>query len=300
MRRVLKSNKEVAHYWANQVQSEGRGSSFYFVGPRIYSYGSHFLIARILPNGTFVWGTHSYSPSTGRHQSYARNAIPQGAKIVYCHDPDDPVAANMEYARNAISEHLKAAANPNKRIKENTRVGHRARALELAVDANEYLAAMPDDEKVGEMPIDITNLEGVRAELEAIAAAKRKIEQDRIAKERLAAQERVALWRQHDPDIRSLPYVVGVILRVSKDRLHIETSMGAEIPTRDTRKLWRMVTAARRGERAWQPDEPVGVYRLSEIRADGSMVVGCHDISYEEIEAIARDLGYEVPEEATA
>jgi hypothetical protein len=35
----------------------------------------------------------------------------------------------------------------------------------------------------------------------------------------------------------------------------------------------------------------VGHYRLTKIRGDGSMVVGCHDIPYSEIEMIARQLG---------
>jgi len=44
MKKVV-SPSEVAHLWANQLQSEAtnRGRSFYFERQAIYSYGSHFL-----------------------------------------------------------------------------------------------------------------------------------------------------------------------------------------------------------------------------------------------------------------
>lgn len=47
MRTVLRHTNEVCHYWANQIQPEGRAGNVYFDGPRIYSYGRHFCMARI-------------------------------------------------------------------------------------------------------------------------------------------------------------------------------------------------------------------------------------------------------------
>ena len=48
MTKIVVSPETVAHLWANQVQQEAKNSnrSFYFYGPSIYSYGSHFEIAR--------------------------------------------------------------------------------------------------------------------------------------------------------------------------------------------------------------------------------------------------------------
>ena len=42
----------VAHLWANKSQDSAResGGRFYFVGDTIYSYGSHFPIARHVEN----------------------------------------------------------------------------------------------------------------------------------------------------------------------------------------------------------------------------------------------------------
>ena len=45
-------NHEIPHLWVHQSQDEARNStgSFYFEGPTIYSYGSHFPIARYVTN----------------------------------------------------------------------------------------------------------------------------------------------------------------------------------------------------------------------------------------------------------
>jgi len=70
------NNDMVAHVWAAQSQSEGRSSNgnFYFRDSVIYSYGSHFPIAK-MHNGIVLFNADSYSPSTQRHQSYARHAV---------------------------------------------------------------------------------------------------------------------------------------------------------------------------------------------------------------------------------
>ncbi len=59
MRTALRSIEEVAHIWASQSQSEGRAASMFFRDNRIYSYGEHFEIARIVDDkkGAEVAGT---------------------------------------------------------------------------------------------------------------------------------------------------------------------------------------------------------------------------------------------------
>src|SRR5512146_2854588 len=79
MRTVFSNNREVAHVWAQQSQASGRGHNFYFDGPTIYSYGSHFPIARFVTNErderAVLFTTRRYSKSTSRHVSYAAQAL---------------------------------------------------------------------------------------------------------------------------------------------------------------------------------------------------------------------------------
>lgn len=76
----------VAHLWAHSAQDSARDreSNFYFRGPTLYSYGSHFAIAHILKgpeygelSGRILWNDASYSMTTSRHQTIAWRALTQ-------------------------------------------------------------------------------------------------------------------------------------------------------------------------------------------------------------------------------
>jgi len=68
------NNQQVAHLWANQSKGSAKGSNFYFEGDTIYSYGSHFPIAKIYGN-TILFTTKNYSSTTAKHKSYTTRAI---------------------------------------------------------------------------------------------------------------------------------------------------------------------------------------------------------------------------------
>lgn len=88
---------ELPRVWLRQSQDTGRtsdnlGGKFYFYGGTIYSYGSHFPIAKIAtaPNGEEVifMTTRSNSMTTNRHIRLVQQAI-RGSyrRVVYCNDP---------------------------------------------------------------------------------------------------------------------------------------------------------------------------------------------------------------------
>lgn len=286
MRKVLRDNAQVAHYWANGFQSEGRAGNMFFEGARIYSYGRHFCIARMLPNDAVAFTTRDYSVNTMRHKSEVRSAIRQ-QRIVYCHDPADSARQNMAYARHAIRDALLASERP--RIRQTTRDAHKARALALADNANAYLGALPEEERQGQEPINTGALENVRAELERAEEAAREIADEQRRARHGDLLESLEQWRRHEVYVRTGLYELPPALRLSQGGSEVETSHGARIPVTDARKLWALIQRAREGRRDFTPGEPVpvGAYRLTKIRADGSIVVGCHDIAFAEIERIA-------------
>lgn len=78
MTQTVFDNAMVAHVWAQQRQTEGRSNNgnLYFHGPRIYSYGGHFLAGLALkPGGPFLVNADSYSLTTAKHMSYVRRAV---------------------------------------------------------------------------------------------------------------------------------------------------------------------------------------------------------------------------------
>lgn len=65
------------HVWANQSAPTGRRSDgrVHFDGPTLYSYGRHFALGHIMPDGAALLNADSYSISTSKHQSQTRRAV---------------------------------------------------------------------------------------------------------------------------------------------------------------------------------------------------------------------------------
>jgi hypothetical protein len=266
----------------------------FFRDGKIYSYGMHFCIARHIAPGVIAFTTRGYSISTTNHKSEVRSAA-RHLRTVYCNDPGADARSNMNVARSAIRAELALSAKPH--IHQATRAAHQANALRGAEHANEYLAALPAEERGTETPIDTSDLEAIRASLDAMDAACERLAREAHAARLRDLTESLGQWRAGEIIVRTGLYELPPALRLSADRTRIETSHGAGIPTRDARRLWALVTRCREAGRGWTPPPGVhaGVYTLREVRADGSIVVGCHDIAFAELVSIAHALGFEVP-----
>lgn len=115
--------------------------------------------------------------------------------------------------------------------------------------------------------------------------------------ERIAAEdaERIAAWRDgRDSRPAFRAYDMPPMLRLSADGRTIETSHGAIVPATIAPRLWRLIESARGGDAAKVSAAfrglHVGPFTLAEIRADGSAVIGCHDIPHAEMAALAARL----------
>ena len=82
MKKVL-DKYTVAHFFANQVQEEGRTSchNFYFERNTLFSYGSHFVIAKHQKDGVVLFTQATYSNTTAKHISIAYQALSHKKKI---------------------------------------------------------------------------------------------------------------------------------------------------------------------------------------------------------------------------
>lgn len=106
--------------------------------------------------------------------------------------------------------------------------------------------------------------------------------------------ERIAAWRAGS--IASLPYAAtdGPLLRLeykAGEPVRVATSHYASVPISAVPIMWRLICKARRENRALEfKGKHVGAYDLRTIRADGSAVIGCHDIAAVEFDRIAAQL----------
>lgn len=172
----------------------------------------------------------------------------------------DAAPDHATYARDYILE----ALNPTNRTAER---------IKLAASARRELA---------NIPMQWRGRAELAAEIDALPIAEWKAA---LMAEHAA---RVDRWRAGE-NIGGL-YDLPIMLRVKGDI--VETSHGAYVSIPAARIVWREIVGAAGTDRTYEPAIGVGNFRLSQIRADGGAVIGCHDIPGAELRACASTLGF--------
>lgn len=294
------------HAWANKAYPDAECGKVSYRGNLLYSYAA--CISALLPSNAVAHSYQHWTPTTKRHQAQARSAT-SNRKRVYCYKPEESVAYNMMHARRRIADLLDPVAPIYKKdgktetlASVKKREERHGQAFRIAEEANDYWTHAGDT-MVDK--IDIENLDGIREAFANIKAeAKRQEEAREVerqeAKKRMAAEavETLVAWRKHECHaifhhrLQALPPA----LRLSKDNTRVETSHGAEIPLAHALGLWPWVKRAKKVGKEITPEvgTKLGHYTLNVIKADGTIVVGCHTIAYSELEQIAKQLNLEV------
>lgn len=303
MKTVFKNSEELSHVWANKLQAEGRtpersGGMFasgkhistFFDGDLYFSYGRHYCLARHLPGGYVAINSVGSTVTTNRQKQEVLRAT-WHLKQIYVADPD--CHPGREKTQLAIDRMIADAA---KAKETGNRPSLLARAVRVAEHYNTFCDLVGAPTAKIEPPVtDPKHLEQVRAVLREQAKqekARKKAREEYLAK---AKAEQIADWRKGLID--HVPYGAATMLRVIGDE--VQTSRGARIPAEDARRLWPIILRVVGGTKDYEVGMSLGGYRLTKIRRDGSIVVGCHDIPAAEIEGVARVLGFLKVEETT-
>lgn len=306
-RHVFPTN-EIAHLWAHKVQDDARNQqgNFYFEGDTIYSYGSHFPIARhVTGKGkrqAILFTTRGYSSTTSGHKAAVRGAIPGGVKVfevasVIGSWGTDEHATNLRAFVTDAKEALAVARRSRKHGEYELK-----KCFGLLATAKEYSkffgVKFPAKEwKFLPKPKELAELRQVLAERKARAKV---LDDARDAREReryrlqeienaKREQENIAKWRTGE--YYGSLYHVPAMLRISGDQ--VETSKGARIPLAHAVRGLRFVRAIVAKGEDWQRNGHtfhLGHYSLDKVSRDGTVTAGCHVISMEEIERIAPEL----------
>ncbi len=293
------SSGEIPHKWFHRTQDSARNSrgSLYFENETIFSYGSHFPIARHVANKkkrrAILFTTQSHSVTTSQHCSAVRSSIPSDALIF--HVPNVNVSSDWQ----AMVRHEENIADYVKRIESAIVASARGRsswtkesnhtdAINLTAEVKAYAAFF--SLKLPKLPsvpdLDSEEMQVIRTR-EAKNAAK-KAEETRLAKIERAKldAEQAEEWR--NGTYSGYLYNHPVMLRINGE--DIETSRGARVPVSHALRGLRFVRAVvARGE-PYQRDGRtlhLGNYAIDRIDADGTLHAGCHVISHSEIERIA-------------
>jgi hypothetical protein len=284
----------VAHVWAQQTQPEGRDGRrhVYFQGDTIYSYGSHFPMAKIVTRphgGRFVYfTTKTYSVTTAKHLGMVRSAL-HGTDNVFSLTPEawtNSKLAVKEYTTRITAETLAAS---RARVQQAWKIETAERTI---AEANAYCQA----HKLATRFIATFTPDDLRAARERARVADAKKSAERRAREQAQAAlyaERLARWINGEGEAwTNIPGPVR--LRIMGEE--IQTSKGARVPVAHAARVWRLVRACVSTGSVYQRNghtERVGEFAIDRVDEDGTLTAGCHTVAYAELARIAGLLGLE-------
>ena len=275
--------RQVAHLWAHKTQdnakSAGRGN-IYFQGDTIYSYGSHFPMARHVTNSkgekAILFTNRTYSNTTAKHLSFVRQAIPNSIPVFYVNQvttsPDATEIRSLEEEASELMAKSKTA---------------RTRKDFLIAQASGKISAATELARFFSIKTKIATpkaLEAAAVEIQkglAKEAEEKKIRAKQALKE---AQDQIIDWKNGVAYAR-IPYNVSTSFgRIEKNEL--VTSKGARVPLEHVKKIADLVRSLITKGKTYKRNGHsihLGDYVLDEIKADGTLMVGCHTFDKAEV-----------------
>ena len=273
----------VAHLWAHKSQDFARNPchNFYFHGDTIYSYGSHFPVARHVENkrgeSAVVFTTHSYSSTTAGHKCMVEGAC---RHLTVFHVAD----VNTTEPRKQFAEYRAAyMALVGKYAKARQRKPEYLAELRgLVEEANRYAEFFGLRVRLT-LPDDLT---GMIAECQAIEKREKTRKQREEAKQAREALERVQKWVDGESDY--CPSYGPIRLRVKGDEL--QTTRGARVPLAHAVKAFRVLKRLHDKGQAYQRNGHtihLGQFALDSLDTEGNVTAGCHTVQWAEITRVA-------------
>jgi hypothetical protein len=322
MKTVLSYHREVCHIWAAQSQPEGRASNMHFEGQKLFSYST--VIAQLCPDrdGALhaVFDRASFSVSTSKQQGYAMQAANHYPRTFL----ERGKRGQMDLTPNR-SDCEALIAKAQDYVSKRATVYKRAENLRGALSCIERAQALAHTFKIGRIAVpkelrlavelpNIREAEELAAKATAAANTPEEIarkEADRAKRAALKAKrlaqseaEAVADWKAGARIHRNFSRVYLRLIN-EDEKPTVETSHGARVRLSDALSLFRRCQIVKRSATPYAatydaPRFQVGPYQLNEIDKDGNARVGCHSLTFAEMEALFLTLSPSQISEATA
>lgn len=287
--------EDVAHVWAHQLQDSARNKTgnLYFNGSTIYSYGSHFPIAKHVEHKgkkCILFTTRDYSSTTRGHKYEVQRAIPPGVPVFHVRHPTNSVRKDMldEYGERITQLCREIAAG-----REGFRQKCRRESLVKLVDEANAFSKFFGLRRRFTAPTDMDEVRAQVKREEELLKRRQAAEQKRQAAEQAEALEH---WLGGGTD--KWPYGLEFDhLRLYENddgTQSVQTTRLANVPLKDVRKIAKLVLRHVKSGEYWQRNGqhiPIGDYELDAITSDGTVLVGCHKFKRDEIIRFAGVLG---------
>ncbi|WP_184549857.1 hypothetical protein [Mucilaginibacter sp. FT3.2] len=281
MKRVVDKHT-VAHLWANRLQTDARTATgnFYFENEKIWSYGSHFLIAYHAQNDNgehaVVITRNKYSVTTSEQVSIVRAASSHLNQLIV---PDagisrEPLLKKWYNEITGIAANLQRARKPEKYIYQIRTVIHEARRYAdfFGFELPACLRKAGEIQNAAQYAEVLENENTFRKKEEE----KNRIEEQKI--HRLQLKDWRALKSGYIKKRDGFDY-----LRFDKSTNRVQTSQRVEIPATIARNFYALVLdSLTDGGCKNCKMTLMDRYEVNEINKD-FIKVGCHKISIKEI-----------------
>lgn len=299
------TNGMVAHVWAQQTEDSGSNSneSFYFIKDTIYSYGSHFPIAKFIQKSVILFNSDKYSITTSQHQSLTRHAIPYHCIVIEVPNLDVRIFKkseakhikeryskanneNLAYLKNKMIDSL---LNAKRARKESNITYYLNMADELCNNYNNYLSVF----KIRRKKLEIIN----DSELQAIIEKRDKAREQNAKKARAkaakaakAAKKKITQWLAGEHV--SIPYDVDkVYLRLNPENSEeVQTSKHAAFPVSHAIRAYKILKRVCQNGTALESKINIGHFTITSIDSKCGITAGCHYVTWPIIEQMGEYL----------
>ncbi|CAB4185536.1 hypothetical protein UFOVP1492_42 [uncultured Caudovirales phage] len=315
-----KTEAQVAHHWAHQslprnikdhFEASNASRNFYYSGTIIYSYGRHYPIADLLPDKkghpkTVLFEAVPYpSQQTHGHRGMVKSAIPSDWQIIevvmgkdYWSPSGPDIPGNLEFYFNKVTElaKLQARARTRDYSPEINRWGK---------EAKKFIAYFKPKKALYKKYLEAYNASETFTASVASSLVEETAKQRERRKERQQeAVETLVGWYAGVASDNALSCVLKDYsdVRLRRDGEMIYTSKGFRVDLQQSKSLFRLMHSKKAHLLEVTPEEGVvdssgTSWKISRLNADGSLIVGCHNVSYEEAEALAVREGWIKSEE---
>ena len=286
---------DLAHQWANKlitVGEETAGARTFVRNGTIYSYGYHFAMAKHVTgkdgSPAVLFGTHTYGPTTSKQQWIVRNAISH-LTVIRCYNTEYDHDQNVKHWANNIKALVSELNNPRNKNRAGRIQDIEYNQDELRKYVQFFGLKLKGLEKKLLEPIDLAKFgKTLETERKRFELEKKRKE----ARQREEALEKLAQWRKFDPEVRSAHGTIDglTFLRFNKKSQEVETTQGIKLPVKVAERAYKQLQAQRaKGGCQGDCKGTVLLYEIKEITAT-QFTIGCHTITFEEAEKIAKQL----------
>jgi len=274
----------VAHLWANKSQESAKTSDgkFYFHGDTIYSYGSHFPIAKHITRkgkSAVLLTTREHSATTRGHKGAVEWAC---SHLTVFHVDNIGYGEPRKQFEEYRARYLELAREYAKARQRKPIILERLQ--KLVEEANAFSAFFALRVRLT-MPADLTEMV---AECKAIEKKERERKQQEATKREREAATQLQKWVDGTIDYCPRRLVLPIRLRIKGDEL--QTSHGARMPLDHAIKAFRIIKRLRDKGEAYRRNGHtihLGNFALDTIDTQGNVTAGCHEVTWEEIARVA-------------